>query len=58
MGSQALAPPLTLHAPSRTTIWVVLAIAAVLALAAAGLVLALELPAGQPTAPAHFQGNS
>jgi hypothetical protein len=39
-------------------VWVVLAIAAVLALAAAGLVLALELPAGQPTAPAHFQGNS
>jgi len=38
--------------------WVVLAIAAVLALAAAGLVLALELPAGQPTAPSHFQGNS
>jgi predicted small lipoprotein YifL len=58
MGSHALAPPLTLHAPSRTTIWVVLAIAALLALAAAGLALALELPAGQPTAPAQFQGNS
>jgi hypothetical protein len=58
MGSHALTPTLTLHAPSRTTVWVVLAIAAVLALAAAGLAVALELPAAQPTAPAQFQGNS
>jgi hypothetical protein len=34
----------------------VLAIAAVLALAAVGVGLALTLPAGHPTAPAHFQG--
>jgi hypothetical protein len=57
MGSHALAPPFRIHAPSLTrTWWVLLAIVAVLAITAAGLGLALTLPAGHPTAPAHFQG--
>jgi len=56
MGTHALAPPFRIHTPSRTTVLVVLALVAVLALAAAGLAFALALPSGHPTAPAHFQG--
>lgn len=57
MGSHALAPPLTLHAPSRATVWIA-AIVAALALGVAGGAFALTLPPGHPTAPAHFQGQT
>jgi hypothetical protein len=57
MGSHVLTPPLTLHAPSRAAVRIVLAIVAVAALAALGLAFALALPAAHPTAPAHFQGD-
>ena len=57
MASHALTPPLALGVSSQTTVRVVLAIVAVLALAAAGLGFALTLPAGHPTAPAEFQGE-
>jgi hypothetical protein len=58
MGSHALSPPFTLHAPTRVGIWIVVAAVALVLLGTAGLLLAWTLPAGQPTAPAHFQGAS
>lgn len=57
MGSHALTPPLALPSVSWTGMRIALAICVIAALGAAGLVLALTLPAGHPTAPAHFQGQ-
>jgi hypothetical protein len=56
MGSHVLAPPLHLDL-SGARVRVVLAILAVSLLAAAGLALALALPAADPSPPAHFQGD-
>src|SRR5262249_48953634 len=58
MGSHVLTPPLTLHAPSRATVRIVLAIVAVAALAALSLAFARARPRARPAAPAQCEGDT